>query len=404
LDLVVKGLFNSQEKIVIRFASLGLAFLILLSAHLAHSSSQVLNGGDAVDCSVGNGFPPERPPGDAGYYSLDYVLTYDPGASPIYPAKSLNESLSRLSALMKQKLPELSPSFDIFMRDFMNRDMSKTYLWQPAQSSLIDVPDEKLISQLPQNCRSGVAQAVVRQSAGYTRMPSHIVFAYDKYVVGKLSQIPVQLSFLLVHEWLWDFSHEVVTNRMLNRLFHSKDFETMSRDQLLNYFRQVSFTLPNDAISIIYPESCEASPNISPAMFNSLRVTGAASGGSLLTCREDDCQYSADGSQSIFNRVWGSWNPQFIFSEGNRLEFKITSGQYSKDALDCRAELMTGQVSCGTLDQFSTVGQRKLVGTMNPSCIRLVDDDIQTNNNGGIYRQLNVLYLKLNNQERARFR
>jgi hypothetical protein len=392
--LVVKSTLNFREIIVLRLALCFIASF-LCTLDLAHSSGQVLNGGDAVQCGYSD-FPPKP-----GFYSLDYLLTYDPEATPLYEVKSLNESLSRLNAIMKEKLPELHPSFEIFMRNFLNRDMKKTHLWQPAQFGLIDVKDENMIAQLPPMCRvsankASLIQAVLRQTPAYTRMPSHIVFSFDKNVLKQMDdELPLQLSFLLVHEWLWEYSQHVVTNRMVNRLLHSRDFEKMSRDQILNFFKQISFEYPNDARFVLYPESCEANPVGLQSSFARTRVIGAAAGGLALYCNSEECQSNFTAKWGLFENVFQTLKPKYNFS-GDKFEILVGTNNEIV-ALECQVNFANAEVQCGKLRTRSDFGSgldEKLSGTMNKSCIRLAIDKTNTTPTG-VNRELRVIYLKL---------
>jgi hypothetical protein len=127
-------------------------------------------------------------------------------------------------------------------------------------------------------------------------------------------------------------------------------------------------------------------------------------GGVRLYCSADECQSHFNAQWDAFGNAWGKYNPQFIFAEGNRLRLVITHGPHTQDSLDCRVDLSTGIVQCGTLTLWQDGTNRKYSGTMNANCLRVVDDYV-TASPRGVSRELNVLYLKLNNsQERARFR
>ncbi len=371
--------------------------LTLSISQFSHASGTVLNGGDAVQCGYAE-FPPKP-----GYYSLDYLLTLDPEAPPLYEVKSIEESLQRLNALMKMKLPELHRSFEIFMRNFLNRDMKRTHLWQPAPHGLINIEDENMIAQLPPACRVthdkvSLIQAVVRQTPAFTRMPAHTVFAFDTEVLKHMKErLPLQLSFLLVHEWLWEFSNHVVTNRMVNRLLHSQDFERMSRDQLVNFFKQISFSAPNAEQIVLYPESCLPNPKNLPRVFSSLQVIDAALGYSRLNCNNQECQSHVSASRQLFDQTFSK--PKFIFSADYSFQLNVEIQGRKFTSLQCNVNVSTAEVQCGDLMGASF----KLSGTMNPSCMRLVDDNVQVTNIG-ISRELNVLYFKLNMENSERFR
>lgn len=179
------------------------------------------NGGDSIECRKDAGNPFD------GTYSLDYILTYRTANdnADIVPAPSWQASLERIKLLFQDKLPELSESFEDFTRNILNADPSQSRIWEEAPWGLVDLKDEATISLVPESCKQDgkvrVVQAVIRQKPEATPRPKRtIIYKYVPEVFKKLAaQSPLQLSFLLVHEWLWDVSKNVDRNRRLNRFF-----------------------------------------------------------------------------------------------------------------------------------------------------------------------------------------
>jgi hypothetical protein len=86
---------------------------------------------------------------------------------------------------------------------------------------------------LPENCKSevsgkgiGIVQTVVR-----TPQVGTILYAYDPRTLLPLRESrALQFSYLMVHEWLRDFTGSPRAIRRVNRLLHSKGLERMSSD------------------------------------------------------------------------------------------------------------------------------------------------------------------------------
>lgn len=190
----------------------------------------VNNGGDAIFCygSTQNDFD--------GTYSLDYLLTAD---SPRVSVKvqSYEESLARIERLLRDKVPSVAESFADFRATVFNEtDLTKARLWEPIDFGLIDLKDEKMTSQIPENCKfngeTRVIQAVIRLSPEFSGSENLTIYKFVPSVMAELEvESPLQLSYLLVHEWLWDISSDVEHNRQANRLLHSAEFESMSPEE-----------------------------------------------------------------------------------------------------------------------------------------------------------------------------
>ena len=96
--------------------------------------------------------------------------------------------------------------------------------------------DQKIVTLIPTNCRQNgkvqIVQAVIRQESKFTgRPPGDLVYRFVPAVLDELeSKAPMQLSFLLVHEWLWDVSKNVDRNRRINRFLHSEALEHLSAE------------------------------------------------------------------------------------------------------------------------------------------------------------------------------
>jgi hypothetical protein len=220
-------------------------FLLFLLPGLVNAGQEVGKGGDAVLCRASNGNQ------FVGHYSLDFLAQFSKD-SPIANVKSLEESLNRLEGILSANLPELLQSFRTFRRDLFNeRDFSRTHIWDRAPYGLIDLKDEELTVLLPENCRSGdktsVVQAAIRLPPAVSGLPQN-KFNY-KFVAQVVDELlknnPVQLSFLLVHEWLWTFSDKAERNRRINYWLHSQMTEKWNRHDWVRNVHALGFVIPN---------------------------------------------------------------------------------------------------------------------------------------------------------------
>lgn len=225
------------------------------------------NGGDAVLC---------RPSSDnsfEGYYSLDYLVKFEK-ANLAVPAKSLNESLDRLEKLISQKLPELASDFTEFRRQVFNTtDASLKYFWEKSEFGLIDLKDEDLIGLLPKNCMTDdqikVVQAVIRASDLSSGRPlGKFLMHYVPDVTEKLqSTNPIQLSFLIVHEWLWNFGDLPERNRRINYWLHSSRLENWSHEEWVKNLNGIGFKFPDQEVDIYNESVCPESPRELETLF-----------------------------------------------------------------------------------------------------------------------------------------
>ncbi|MBC7467645.1 MAG: hypothetical protein H7256_16760 [Bdellovibrio sp.] len=214
-----------------------LAMTLLFSTSLWAGPRVTGNGGDVIRC-----FDSEK------LFSLDYILTVGLLGKDIAPVKvnNLNLSLARISNLIKNKLPELSPSFEKFIYDYKNQqDFSKKYIWIQTKEGLDEISDENFVQDpVPTTCRRylngtvAISQAVVRTELKNGK----VYFEYDASLLNRLSKL--QLSFVLVHEWLWDLSSSASNNRKINFFLHSNLIDQVSASEASAQLAQFGFILP----------------------------------------------------------------------------------------------------------------------------------------------------------------
>ncbi len=185
------------------------------------------NGGDAIRCSTS----PEN--SFSGLYALDFFLTESPSAPKVQAVKSWEESRDRIFSYLNKIHPQLAWSFyDFFSQIENHTNYESDRVWEASTNDLIYLKDQKIITKLPTNCggkdKTEVYQAVIRQ-----KKATHTTYHYSQDLLSDLRQQSLQFSFLMVHEWLWDLTEDVAAIRQLNRLLHSNQLETMSRESLM---------------------------------------------------------------------------------------------------------------------------------------------------------------------------
>lgn len=205
-------------------------FVAMLSlAKAVASDLEVRNGGDSVRCIAAAQSP------FSGLYSLDYLLTYRSGNDNADVGQFANWTVSknRIARILERNSPDLSYSFQEFLSDIDNEvDYTRRRIWQEAAFGLIDLKDEALIRKLPANCRSGQSQdgsVQVLQSVTRIKRPDLTIYEFDPEILDELKSIqPLQYSFLMIHEWLWDLTSNVKKIRDMNRFLHSIQADALS--------------------------------------------------------------------------------------------------------------------------------------------------------------------------------
>ncbi len=241
--------------------SLALATFLASTTHAA-AGGYVGNGGDGIECrkDPANRFD--------GIYALDYLVTLptlvgDDGLSPV---ASWSTSETRIKKLLRKNVPSLAQSFEHFAGLIYNTSYAEDRVWESSPFGLMKLDDQRLTSLIPANCKKGadpmVMQAVIRLYEGYSgTRPGHFVYKYDPNLLAQISgQDPLQLSFLFVHEWLWDISPNVERNRRVNRFLHSKEIETLSPAEVVAELTGMGLQIPTIQPSEFDESSCQGYP------------------------------------------------------------------------------------------------------------------------------------------------
>lgn len=201
-------------------------------AAFAGGSAVVGNGGQTLFCDL-----PNHSEG-LSEYSLDYVAEALGREKEIAPVRSVEESLARISQLISRDpdaIPHLAFLFRMFQADLYNTtDDSRYNYWEADHRGTEVTDDQNLARPLPDSClvkngRPQLHQAFRRIGARYTGHKTETtVYHFDPVIIERLKKRPLQLSFLLVHEWLWNVTGDVRLNRKINFFLHSIAFTHMT--------------------------------------------------------------------------------------------------------------------------------------------------------------------------------
>ena len=212
------------------------------------------NGGDTINCR--HSTPVGGEPYYEGTYTLDYFLTQDPrfGASDDLEGESSHVLLGRIGNFLDAKIPALAQSFRDYLQLIENADESQARIWKALTMPLTDLQDEGIIQTLPANCvvnRGGTNHADLRQMVRRRRMLDadvrKVFYYYDyEHFTQLREQLPLQYSYLAVHEFLWDIVDSPWVNRSVNRLLHSKSAHNMTADQFKDYLAAMAIRLEDN--------------------------------------------------------------------------------------------------------------------------------------------------------------
>lgn len=254
-----------------------IVFFSFIDASLA-SGSYVGNGGDTILCksSPENNFQ--------GHYTLDYLLEFrETNLGPL-EITTFSQTLDRLNLFLGMKYPELLTHFNQFMEGVRDNQVKHGRHWVEEESKLIDIEDENIQKLIPVNCleeKNGEYRLKLHQTVIREAIKDPIIYHYDKKILEELeAKNPLQYSFFIVHEWLWDLTRDVRTVRTLNWLFHSEELHKMTRSELSMMFDRfdifkvkLNFCERSTQIKNLFLQACEDVDLISLAELKSINFT-----------------------------------------------------------------------------------------------------------------------------------
>lgn len=221
---------------------------------------EVGSGGDSVLCTKSD------ESAYLGHYALDYLLTLRGEDDDLVAVRSWEDSRDRLLAALHSKLPDLARLFEGYLADLDNHDdYLRPHLWEQAPYGLVYIDDQSIVRKLPPNCYETGAEGRIRilQTVIRVKKPRLILYDYDPSIFRSLRQsAPLQFSFLLVHEWLWDFTDDVAVVRRVNRFLHSRALDRLSAKELRQSLENMGLPLSHPA-TVSY---CARTPELRAAL------------------------------------------------------------------------------------------------------------------------------------------
>lgn len=208
-----------------------------------------------------------------GYYSLDYVVGRIQLAKP-YPidekiagigdlekiSQVLNTLLPPNSSLATQNEAVIS-SWKEFLETKSNQeDFSKKRIWLPSTYGLTNIDGVSLKTVVPPNClkdtenqKPHVIRAVNRENS-----KDSIIYSFSEKVLDVLKEErPLQYSFLMVHEWLWDYFEDARLLQITNWILHSAITQPAKADSMIKQFVALGWLSNRPDIKAIIPVSIE---------------------------------------------------------------------------------------------------------------------------------------------------
>ncbi len=198
-----------------RFLTMGLTFVL---------GSTLWAGGSVVGNGGGFGLCP-----DQNYYSYDYLFTYNHSYGSEIKVNSTDESLKVILETLRRYQEPLAEDLNIFINELFSRRGLK-YRWL-TRSPLPLVQSVIIDQMLPASCKK--IQAILFFQPLETIAPSRYYVDLNLlFEVQAQSGGSLQVSYLLIHEWLWNYfpSSQSLELAKFNRLLHSKIFHTLEAD------------------------------------------------------------------------------------------------------------------------------------------------------------------------------
>ena len=239
------------------------AFLVFGTLFLSQSLTaqvEVKNGGDIVNCTSASGSV------FSGPYLLDYLATYH-SYSHDHEA-DIDNPLEELRTKLLITLPEVGYHFDRFVADYFNQvgdreNPQADFIWRGSNNRLVAIKDEELdlVSALDKNCYEdydqgiiNLSQVVVRQDRSGVR---GFIYNYDRTMLDTVKALPWQESYLVVHEWLWNFVDHASSVREINAFLHSEAAAKMDANGLRYSMANLGFkwgplsgNLPGEVVEV----------------------------------------------------------------------------------------------------------------------------------------------------------
>ncbi len=193
--------------------------IILLLSGRVFAGGAVGNGGGFAYCH-------QR------FYAYDYLLTLNHSFGRDVSIVNLNQSIQYIAFHLQRLNDPLSSEFSEFFSTIYTQIPGKKFMWfQQKNLRLMYEPD--LENQLPSECRQ--RRQAVYYFAPFAGVP-YASYKYDPDLISLVqahSEGALQVSYLWVHEWLWNhFSRDnFMALAKFNRLLHSKGFSKITKEE-----------------------------------------------------------------------------------------------------------------------------------------------------------------------------
>ncbi|MCK5884326.1 MAG: hypothetical protein KAG61_11605 [Bacteriovoracaceae bacterium] len=190
-------------------------------------------GGDVVYCR-----PDLSSSRYAGLYTLDYLLTresdFDENSDEFFKFTNDSKAAMNIALSIASQLEGISPKASLSLQSFLRLTGNGSWVnnenrgdifrvWIPT-ARLRDYKDEDFINDLPANCYGddgtmNISQMILREDVN-----SNILYHYNKKLFTELKGSPLQMSYLLIHEWLRDYTVHAAVIRRVTHFLHSSEF------------------------------------------------------------------------------------------------------------------------------------------------------------------------------------
>lgn len=212
--------------------SLSLSIALIGTALIAASTSSAHekgNGGDVVRC---------QPTATSGPRSVAHWRVLDSlvmeSSFQIRSFATTEEAMDAIEKQLNATRPHLAIRLQIFRQARVKQtDLERGILWIKGIPK--DLQDENLYVEVPKHCAPKPEQSVVRVSAQPLR------YYYNPAHFASLEPDRDELSWLLVHEWLREFSNDAELIRIFNGYFHSQNFFSSDENSLANELKALGW-------------------------------------------------------------------------------------------------------------------------------------------------------------------
>lgn len=195
--------------------------LIVMLSFKLHAGQEIGNGGGFCLFS------------DRNYYMYDQIITtknpFGESRKGLTYAQNLQIIRTQLARLHEPHVKE----FDLFITTLFTQKKGNLFQWL-SRTNLPLMWEPDLETLLPRQCLQR------RQAAMYFQSPSNfggtIAIGFDAPLLAQIQNQPdggLQLSYLIVHEWLWHFFSRTTYEKMAtyNRLLQSQMLNTISEQE-----------------------------------------------------------------------------------------------------------------------------------------------------------------------------